>query len=195
MARLLPYGAHKFDVLSYRSPCRLQKVPILSDHSSFPGTVPSWWHYKEQRYRINHIRITLTRLHAIDPLITYVWGCVGSSPNVTVSPGMSLKHFWQKVYLSERRPIPFRPLLYRRRACSFIIVNSMYDDQFIPNACPSLSASSSVNFGKCFFYFLYICTFNFFSQLRMHAMANCFGSEFSFKRSVERHRFFFFFSD
>lgn len=43
---------------------------------------------------------------------TYVWGCVGSSPNVTVSPGMSLKHFWQKVYLSEIRPYAFR-LLYQ----------------------------------------------------------------------------------
>lgn len=39
---------------------------------------------------------------------TYVCGCVGSSPSVTVSPGMSLKHFWQKVYLSERRPSVFR---------------------------------------------------------------------------------------
>ena len=32
---------------------------------------------------------------------------MGSSPNVTVSPGMSLKHFWQKVYLSETRPYDF----------------------------------------------------------------------------------------
>jgi hypothetical protein len=44
---------------------------------------------------------------------TYVCGCVGSSPNVTVSPGMSLKHFWQKVYLSQERPNP----LYRLYIC------------------------------------------------------------------------------
>lgn len=29
---------------------------------------------------------------------TYVCDCIGSSPNVTVSPGISLKHFWQNVY-------------------------------------------------------------------------------------------------
>lgn len=39
---------------------------------------------------------------------TYVWAWDGSSPSVTVSPWMSLKHFWQKVYLLEPSPYPFR---------------------------------------------------------------------------------------
>lgn len=73
---------------------------------------------------------TFSRIHSFIFLYTYVWGCVGSSPNVTVSPGMSLKHFWQKVYLSERRPIPFRLLLYRHHACVFITWTTMNDDQF-----------------------------------------------------------------
>lgn len=47
---------------------------------------------------------------------THVCGCSGSSPSVTVSPWMSLKHFWQKVYLSETTPYAFR--LYSERPCS-----------------------------------------------------------------------------
>ena len=34
---------------------------------------------------------------------TYFCGWEGSSPSETVSPGMSLKHFWQKLYLSENK--------------------------------------------------------------------------------------------
>ena len=34
---------------------------------------------------------------------SYVWGWLGSSPRATVSPGMSVMHFSQKVYLSEKR--------------------------------------------------------------------------------------------
>ena len=39
------------------------------------------------------------------PLISYTYFCGwdGSSPKETVSPGMSLKHFWQKLYLSENK--------------------------------------------------------------------------------------------
>lgn len=39
---------------------------------------------------------------------THVCDCSGSSPSVTVSPWMSLKHFWQKVYLSDATPYAFR---------------------------------------------------------------------------------------
>ena len=35
--------------------------------------------------------------------VTYFCGWDGSSPRETVSPGMSLKHFWQKLYLSENK--------------------------------------------------------------------------------------------
>ena len=34
-------------------------------------------------------------------LITYTCGCEGSSPKETQSPGTSLKHFEQNVYLSD----------------------------------------------------------------------------------------------
>ena len=34
---------------------------------------------------------------------TYTCGWDGSSPSDTESPVISLKHFWQKVYLSETR--------------------------------------------------------------------------------------------
>lgn len=36
--------------------------------------------------------------------VTYVWGCAGSSPRVTLLPWISLKHFSQKWYLSAIRP-------------------------------------------------------------------------------------------
>lgn len=37
-------------------------------------------------------------------LVTYVCGCAGSSPRVTLLPWISLKHFSQKWYLSAIRP-------------------------------------------------------------------------------------------
>jgi hypothetical protein len=36
-------------------------------------------------------------------LLTGFGGCDGSSPNETMSPEMSLKHFWQNEYRSENK--------------------------------------------------------------------------------------------
>ena len=42
-------------------------------------------------------------IHLPNITLTYFCGWDGSSPRETVSPGMSLKHFWQKLYLSENK--------------------------------------------------------------------------------------------
>ena len=50
-----------------------------------------------------HNRPTHVIVHLTNISLTYFCGWDGSSPRETVSPGMSLKHFWQKLYLSENK--------------------------------------------------------------------------------------------
>lgn len=70
-------------------------------------------------------------------IFTYVCACVGSSPNVTVSPWISLKHFWQKVYLSDPSPYALRLRVFKNTKRS-------------TNSQPSSNGSSSSGGGKGF---------------------------------------------
>lgn len=99
---------------------------------------------------------------------TYVWGCVGSSPNVTVSPGMSLKHFWQKVYLSETRPYAFKLLfqsiVFRSKFQFVNVMRASYEDQFF-HAPIDVSKCQVSNFNKYLFVFAIIHMQVVFCQL------------------------------
>lgn len=62
---------------------------------------------ERQRERNNSLRISKEDHQVVfshPGLVTYVCGCAGSSPRVTLLPWISLKHFSQKWYLSAIRP-------------------------------------------------------------------------------------------